>query len=159
MHTVNQRKEAMKTATKKRSLWAVLITIFALVLSACSGATLKTELNLDDANKGSRVMNLTIENSSDNSDSVKGGNDAIDASIKKHLPEGLEFSGITTEGDTAKGTFTIKFDSVDDYRKKVEGLLKASGKDITPPKSPSQIIRMVWLPVQLSTKTSHLTIC
>lgn len=122
----------MTTTVQRRGLWASLLVVLTLILSACTGATLNTELNLESESKGTRLMNLTIENSSNNSDSVKGGNAAIDASIKKHKPEGVEFSGITTEGDELRGTFTISFESVEDYRSKVESLLNASGSDIDP---------------------------
>ena len=120
-------------AAPARQRWmflAVLLTIAALILSACS-AKIETQLGLESAEKGTRTI-LVSFNMKDNQDKVKGGTQALDASVRKHLPEGLEYEGIQSEGDKARATFKVSFSSVDEYHSKVTSLLKASGSDIKP---------------------------
>ena len=109
---------------------AVLLTIAALILSAC-GAKIETQLGLESAEKGTRTMLVSFD-MKDNKDKIKGGTQALDASVRKHLPEGLEYGGIQSEGDKARATFTIPFSSVDEYRTKVASILKAAGSSATP---------------------------
>lgn len=109
---------------------AVLLTIAALILSACS-AKIETQLGLESAEKGTRTI-LVSFNMKDNKDKIKGGVEALDVSVRKHLPEGLEYGGIQSEGDKARATFTIPFSSVDEYRTKVASILKAAGSKTEP---------------------------
>lgn len=120
-------------AAPARQRWmflAVLLTIAALILSACS-AKIETQLSLESAEKGTRTI-LVSFNMKDNQDKVKGGTQALDASVRKHLPEGMEYEGIQSEGEKARATFKVSFSSVDEYHSKVTSLLKASGSDIKP---------------------------
>lgn len=109
---------------------AVLLTIAALILSAC-GAKIDTQLGLESAEKGTRTMQVSF-NMKDNKDKIKGGVEALDASVRKHLPKGLEYGGIQSEGDKARATFTIPFSSVDEYRTKVASILQAAGSKTEP---------------------------
>lgn len=109
---------------------AVLLTIAALILSAC-GAKIETQLGLESAEKGTRTMQVSF-NMKDNKDKIKGGVEALEASVRKHLPKGLEYGGIQSEGDKARATFTIPFSSVDEYRTKVASILKAAGSKTEP---------------------------
>jgi len=128
MHAMTHTPSA---PTRQRWMFlAVLLTIAALVLSACS-AKIETQLGLESAEKGTRTI-LVSFNMKDNQDKVKGGTQALDASVRKHLPEGLEYEGIQSEGDKARATFKVSFSSVDEYHSKVTSLLKASGSDIKP---------------------------
>ena len=104
-------------------LLAVLLTIAALILSAC-GAKIETQLGLESADKGVRTMQVSFD-LKDNQDKIKGGTQALDASLRKHLPSGLEYGGIQSEGDKARATFTLPFS-------KVASILKASGTDTEP---------------------------
>lgn len=120
-------------AAPARQRWmflTVLLTIAALILSACS-AKIETQLGLESAEKGTRTI-LVSFNMKDNQDKVKGGTQALDASVRKHLPEGMEYEGIQSEGEKARATFKVSFSSVDEYHSKVTSLLKASGSDIKP---------------------------
>lgn len=120
-------------AAPARQRWmflAVLLTIAALILSAC-GAKIDTQLGLESAEKGTRTMQVSFD-MKDNKDKIKGGVEALDASVRKHLPQGLEYAGIQTEGDKARATFTIPFSSVDEYRTKVASILKASSSKTEP---------------------------
>ncbi len=120
-------------AAPARQRWmflAVLLTIAALILSAC-GAKIETQLGLESAEKGTRTMQVSF-NLKDNKDKIKGGSEALDASIRKHLPSGLEYGGIQSDGEKARATLTIPFSSVEEYRTKVASILKAAGSDIDP---------------------------
>ena len=128
MHAMTHAPSA---PTRQRWMFlAVLLTIAALILSAC-GAKIETQLGLESAEKGTRTM-LVSFNLKDNKDKIRGGSEALDASVRKHLPEGLEYEGIQSEGDKARATFKVSFSSVDEYHSKVTSLLKASGSDIKP---------------------------
>lgn len=128
MHAMTHAPSA---PTRQRWMFlAVLLTIAALILSACS-AKIETQLGLESAEKGTRTI-LVSFNLKDNKDKIKGGTQALDASVRKHLPEGLEYGGIQSEGDKARATFKVSFSSVDEYHSKVTSLLKASGSDIKP---------------------------
>lgn len=128
MHAMTHTPSA---PTRQRWMFlAVLLTIAALVLSACS-AKIETQLGLESAEKGTRTI-LVSFNLKDNKDKIKGGSEALDASVRKHLPEGLEYGGIQSEGDKARATFTIPFSSVDEYRNKVASILKAAGSKTEP---------------------------
>ena len=128
MHAMTHAPSA---PTRQRWMFlAVLLTIAALILSACS-AKIETQLGLESAEKGTRTI-LVSFNMKDNQDKVKGGTQALDASVRKHLPEGLEYGGIQSEGDKARATFTIPFSSVDEYRNKVASILKAAGSKTEP---------------------------
>lgn len=128
MHAMTHAPSA--PARQRWMFLAVLLTIAALILSACS-AKIETQLGLESAEKGTRTI-LVSFNMKDNQDKVKGGTQALDASVRKHLPEGLEYEGIQSEGDKARATFKVSFSSVDEYHSKVTSLLKASGSDIKP---------------------------
>ena len=128
MHAMTHAPSA---PTRQRWMFlAVLLTIAALILSAC-GAKIETQLGLESAEKGTRTMQVSF-NLKDNKDKIRGGSEALDASVRKHLPEGLEYGGIQSEGDKARATFTIPFSSVDEYRNKVASILKAAGSKTEP---------------------------
>lgn len=128
MHTMTHTSSA--PARQRWMFLAVLLTIAALILSAC-GAKIDTQLGLESAEKGTRTMQVSFD-MKDNKDKIKGGVEALDASVRKHLPQGLEYAGIQTEGDKARATFTIPFSSVDEYRTKVASILKASSSKTEP---------------------------
>ena len=128
MHAMTHAPSA--PARQRWMFLAVLLTIAALILSACS-AKIETQLGLESAEKGTRTI-LVSFNMKDNQDKVKGGTQALDASVRKHLPEGMEYEGIQSEGEKARATFTIPFSSVDEYRNKVASILKAAGSKTEP---------------------------
>ena len=128
MHAMTHAPSA--PARQRWMFLAVLLTIAALILSAC-GAKIDTQLGLESAEKGTRTMQVSF-NMKDNKDKIKGGVEALDASVRKHLPKGLEYGGIQSEGDKARATFTIPFSSVDEYRTKVASILQAAGSKTEP---------------------------
>lgn len=125
MHAMTHAPSA--PARQRWMFLAVLLTIAALILSAC-GAKIETQLGLESTEKGTRTMQVSFNLK----DKIKGGSEALDASIRKHLPSGLEYGGIQSDGDKARATLTIPFSSVEEYRTKVASILKAAGSDIDP---------------------------
>ena len=115
---------AVRTAapTRRKRRWGavVLAAVAALVLSAC-GARIDTALNVDANGAGTRVMTLTL---SENIDTLVGGTEAADASIRRHLPPEVEYSGLAVS-TTVTAVFTITFANPDEYRTKVAALLAA----------------------------------
>ena len=123
--------ERVRTKRAPRTIVAtVLLSILALILAAC-GARLETNLTVEEGGKGTRIM-YTDFNLKEDANYIKGGADALDASIRKHLPSQLTFDGITRDGDKARATFKLSFESTSDYQAKVTALLKTSGSTTTP---------------------------
>lgn len=106
----------------KKRLYALCALFLALALSAC-GAKVHTELKLDSPTSGQRVMRIVIPKLDEQqAQKINGGIDAVEASIKKHLPEELTFSGFSAEGEETVGTLTLEFDSLDTYQTKISAL-------------------------------------
>lgn len=100
----------------------VAIAALVLLLTAC-GVRIDTQLAVDASGAGARVMTLTL---SDNEDALIGGVEAVDASIRRHLPEGVEYSGIARDTDDALVlTLSVPFSSADDYQQTMASLLTA----------------------------------
>lgn len=110
----------MRTSVTRRPL--LLLAALVLFLAGC-GARIDTLLTVDNAGEGSRVMTLTL-NSEDLED-VSGSIEDIDASISTHLPEVLEYDGISEVDGGYTTNFTFTFTDADDYRDKVRELLNA----------------------------------
>lgn len=113
----------------KTGIVASLLLVLALMLSAC-GATVDTNLSFSKDGKGTRTITATL--STENlSEHVEGGLKAITASLKKHTPEQLNFKGLkeNKEENEAIATFTMAFDSFEDYEKKINELLLLSNKE------------------------------
>lgn len=106
----------------RRHPWIALAAILTLILAGC-GAKIDTLLTVDTVGKGSRVMTLSLDK--EDLENVEGSVEDIDASINTHLPEQLEYAGITEEGETLTTSFTMTFEDADDYRDQVQQLLNA----------------------------------
>ena len=78
MHAMTHAPSA--PARQRWMFLAVLLTIAALILSAC-GAKIETQLGLESAEKGTRTMQVSF-NLKDNKDKIKGGSEALDASVR-----------------------------------------------------------------------------
>ncbi|WP_124040034.1 hypothetical protein [Neoactinobaculum massilliense] len=121
-----------------KQLALALLVVLALVLLTACGAKVDTKLTLDEKGAGSRVMTLTMSTqdaadaTSSDTGYIHGGMDAVDASIKQHVPAGLSYSGMTNDGTNYTGTFTLTFSSIADYQEKAAALLAASGDDTEP---------------------------
>ncbi|QGQ17995.1 hypothetical protein GC089_00350 [Cellulomonas sp. JZ18] len=114
---------APRTAPLRRTLAAVAAGLLVLVLAAC-GARIDTQLTVDTTGAGTRVMTLTLD---ENQDSVLGGTAAVDASVQRHKPAEVDYSGLTV-GPAGEwvATFTVSFADPEEYRAKMIALLAAS---------------------------------
>lgn len=119
------------TSRTRPSLVAAILTLIAaLALTGC-GTKLTGHITLDDSWAGERVITATVSQQ-DVTDHLTSGIEAVDAAINKHLPSQLTYSGMSASGEDYVGTFTLTFDSKDDYEKKIKELLAASGSTIEP---------------------------
>ncbi|GAB2463605.1 hypothetical protein [Xylanimonas ulmi] len=121
---------------------ACAAAVMVAVLGAC-GARLDTVLDVAADGSGSRVMTLTLS-TDDRDEYVSGGNAALDASIRRHLPPELTYAGLSEKPGTPQGDgtpeesgevaadFTLEFGSLKEYRAKVASLLAASGETQIP---------------------------
>jgi len=97
-------------------------TLAMIVLVGC-GARIDTVLTVEKDESGTREMHLTLSES-DFEDYVDGSVKDLEAVIKENLPEELEVSDIKTDDGDLKATFTLKFDSPEDYLEKVSALVE-----------------------------------
>ncbi|MBF4619175.1 hypothetical protein ITJ44_13940 [Clavibacter sp. VKM Ac-2873] len=106
---------------RRRLAAAALGIVIAFALSAC-GAVIDTTMTVDAGGSGSRQMTVTL--SQQDLAKASGGSAAIDASVRRHLPSPLAYSGITgTDSGGITATFTLPFSSPEDYAGKVGTLL------------------------------------
>ncbi|KJQ53708.1 hypothetical protein [Microbacterium sp. SA39] len=104
-----------------RVLFALVGLAAAMLLVGC-GAVLDTAMVINRDGSGTRTMTLTLPAS----DAAKlvGGAEGADASIRAHLPESMDYSGITTLDDgSLMLTLTLAFVDSDEYKEVVYGLL------------------------------------
>ena len=91
----------------------------------------ETNLGLENSEKGSRTITVSFS-LKDNKDYLKGDANALDASIKKHKPQELDYEGTEPKVITLRPPFKVNFNSVDEYRTKVSAILRASSFDKEP---------------------------
>lgn len=113
-----------------RAIRALLVVGVLLVVSACGGKV-STVLAVDDEGAGERVMTVAVVNDRPNDADFQKilavPIDKWNASITKHLPQGLTFDGVVKQKDGGlSATFRLKFTSHDDYLAKVNGLIGAN---------------------------------
>lgn len=115
------------TLRARRGIKIIALLAAVAVLSAC-GARIDTVMKVSPDGTGVREMVLTLD--VDDQDEITGGIDAVDASIQRHKPASIEYSGITVDADSNwVATFTIPFDSPTDYRDKAAAALAVSDID------------------------------
>ena len=109
----------------RRALRVVVAAATALVLTGC-GALIDTTMTVASDGSGSRVMTLTLP--ADDAANVVGGAAAVDASVQKHLPAELSYSGVQAAPDGAIVlSLTMAFADSADYQKKAQVLLASGG--------------------------------
>lgn len=117
----------MKHSYKGGKVLVALGVVAAFVLSAC-GVDYKQSLVIDENFKGSRVIELRLPKK-ELAEYSKSSITDIDKVIKDNLPKEMEYSGISDlDADTHVATFTIKFDSLDDYKAKLNAILPENDK-------------------------------
>ncbi len=112
--------------SRSRALFAAFAGIaLTFILTAC-GARIDTTMNVSDTGSGERVMVLSL--SSSDLSKLTGGAAAADASIRRHIPAPMAYSGMQQDKDgNQTATLTLAFASTADYKNKVSELLKAGG--------------------------------
>jgi hypothetical protein len=124
LSTIRTREHRAALYQAKRSrLLAVLLVTCALILSAC-GADVNSRLELEADYSGERIFVLTMADS--DVERLSGGIEAADRALETHTPEVLTFEGIEHEDDGYSATFTMAFDSLEDYQRSITALLDAS---------------------------------
>lgn len=121
------------TTPAPRSRRGALAFLAALIifLAGC-GARISTNIDVDQEGAGSRTMSFVAQRDADAENALNGGYEAVDTSLKSHLPEELEFSGLTITDEEITGSFTLAFSSLEDYEAKVGKLLETGGVDLEP---------------------------
>lgn len=110
------------SSRRSRAFGAGLIALLLFILTGC-GAVINTTFTVDADGSGQRVMSLEL--SASDAENLTGGAAAAEASIKKHLPSELQFSGLQTAADgTITGAFTLSFADSQEYRDKATALLE-----------------------------------
>lgn len=111
---------------RKKILFILSLLAFTFIFSACSaGLTDKMSINKDF--RGERTMNISIEKSflSD----IKGGIPALSQLLKEEVKDPLTIDVITETDNLLEVNIKMKFDSLEDYKKKVALLYKKGGID------------------------------
>lgn len=113
------------SAVKKllRKAFPALAALFCTVLLSACGATVSTTLDTDADFKGTRTITAELS-SGDLNDYIKGGEAAIESTVKKYIPDVLEYTH-KSENGALTYTFTFSFSGIDDYRSKIEKIISA----------------------------------
>lgn len=98
---------------------AALVFIFACLLGGCSTQPV-TQMTIEHGFSGQRVMICTLKNGG--LDQIAGGEEALDALLRQSCPKQLSWEK-AGQGDGAVYSFTLSFESEQEYREKVEDLL------------------------------------
>lgn len=115
----------MQTApapTRPRRRWFAIAAALMMFLLAGCGGTVDTVLTIDASGKGVRTMTVQAKKS-DIKEYVPKGVPAIEASLKKHLPAELKYTGVKAVGEQQVFTFALEFSSIEDYSAKVGKLV------------------------------------
>jgi len=104
-----------------------------LLLTGCDGKV-DTVMSVQDGVKGTRTMAVTFNLDAFPWPSSGPPVASWDASIRNHLPPGLEYSGLSAGSGFGPltATFTLPFASLDAYKREVAALLAYGDTGITP---------------------------
>ncbi len=121
-------------AIKKHIRYILLCSLIILSLSflAACGAKIDTEMKFDKNFKGERIITATI-GSSDLNSYVSTGADGIEETIKNYIPDAMIYKRVDKELGDVEFIFTIAFNDLNEYTKKIEEILnKNSDNTIVP---------------------------
>lgn len=113
-----------KISLKIKAIVFLLAALTIVVFTGC-GADVATKLDVDKDFKGTRTIEAVISNS-ELKDYVKGGADGIEEIIKKNIPSEMKYTRSGTDSGV-KFTFTVEFSNFDEYKTKMNSILKQSG--------------------------------
>ena len=106
---------------KKYLLLSSLLILVLLIFTAC-GAVINTEMSFNKDFKGERILTAFVK-SSDIRSYVPTGADGIEEAIKKYIPESMTYKRIGKESNDVEFIFSISFNDLEDYTKKVTQIL------------------------------------
>lgn len=106
---------------KKYVLLSSLLILVLLIFTAC-GAVINTEMSFNKDFKGERILTAFVK-SSDIRSYVPTGADGIEEAIKKYIPESMTYKRIDKESNDVEFIFSINFNDLEDYTKKVTQIL------------------------------------
>src|SRR5690625_2592749 len=114
----------------RRIRLAALLAVGGLTLAAC-GAQVSSELEVSDDQSGTRTNVASI--AEEEIEELSGGIEAAEAALEAHLPDELNFAGISQtdsdeeeaagETDSYLAEFELAFSDLDDYQTKAQALL------------------------------------
>lgn len=112
----------MSKASRLQVIVILVAACIMMILTGCSysGIVISTKLNINSTLSGSRIIKLQFPPSKLPSKSVQAGQ--LDAMISKSCPNALKYE----RADDSHGicyTFTLEFDSVADYSRKVQQII------------------------------------
>lgn len=111
----------MKAWLQKSGLVFLMVLLLSVLTGCSAGSTIETILKINDDLSGSRQMDLVIDQSVYN-EYFTGEEGALDTLIGEKCPEELTWKYDESSGAKIY-TFTIDFDSPDQYLKKVEKIV------------------------------------
>ncbi len=122
--------EQRRRPALRRRATILFVALCAAVLAAC-GAKIDTVFTLEEDESGSREMTLSLSQD-DFAELTEGDARALERSIADHVPDELGFDGLDEDDGGLTTTFTLGFDSEQDYLEKVRAVLEAGGVATTP---------------------------
>lgn len=106
-------------------LLSALFLLTVCLLCGC-GATVDTDMTIEDGFVGTRTISLTIA-AEDLTEYVTGGIGGLETVITQNIPEGMTYDIGSTESGDSVINFHIAFSSQEDYTTKVTTILTAGG--------------------------------
>ncbi len=110
-----------------RMLWWILGGVASLLVLAGCGVEVQTRLDLAEAGSGTRTITLSAEAGVLGSTGTDPA--GVERVILENLPGPLEYQGKKADASRTVFTFTLDFDSPEDYQRKVATVLQAGEID------------------------------
>lgn len=108
-----------------------LICIIAFLFLTACGGTVRTDMSFNDSFSGSRIMTYTVANQ-DFTSYVSGDLNTIQSTLSSLCPEEIEITSVKQDDSNITAVLTLNFDSLEDYKKKVNNILEKEGIDTVP---------------------------
>ncbi len=116
----------MKQRKSIRNMILGGLFLLVLCLFCGCGATVDTNMTIEDGFTGDRTISLTID-SEDLTEYVTGGITGLETVITENIPSEMTYDITTNESGASVINFHITFSSLEDYKTKVTAILTAGG--------------------------------
>lgn len=113
-----------------RRFFQILLLAFTLFLLSACGIHTETTIEADARFNGQRVMVLTFDKNA--LSKIAGGADSVEILLTEYAPDSLKIETKELENGTLEVTAVLPFSGIEDYREKVNALLKRSESSLTP---------------------------